>query len=168
MHPTWTVEHRRRPFRSNLTPIAYSLSWPHFRLDIDFHFPTFHLFLTDRIRPSASPWRISGRFRDSSSSVIGYARYRTWCRSHHNNYLHQTPSPKIPRTTCRQNNRQKSQSRDEGGTHNLKIVIVSTHLTPALPFEPCGQWITMSLRSKRRLSMAEDEEHSIQGTQALS
>jgi hypothetical protein len=71
-------------------------------------------------------------------------------------------------TTCRQNNRQKSQTRDEGGTHNLEIVMVSTHLIPALPLEPCGQWITMSLRSKRRLLMAKDEEHSIQGTQALS
>jgi hypothetical protein len=74
-------------------------------------------------------------------------------------------------TTCRQNNREKSrksQTRDEGGTHNLEIVMVSTHLTPALPLEPCGQWITMSPRSKRRLLMAEDEEHAIQGTQALS
>ena len=63
MHPGQIVEHRRRPFRSNLMPVAHRLSSQPFRnmcLNMDFHFPTFHLFLTDRIRPSASSWMISG------------------------------------------------------------------------------------------------------------
>ena len=51
-------------------------------------------------------------------------------------------------TTCGQKNKEKSQTQDEGGTHNLEIVMVNTHLINPrpLPLEPCGQWITMFLR----------------------